>query len=160
MECTVWGIQSITHIFVWLHTITRLIIMISLNCIEISNHYVVYQALPVLFVMLQKRTHREIGQICGYQGWGLFTRSKTEDEMVGQCHHLNTHEFEQTLRDSEGQGSLQFMGSQTDGHNLASEQQQQRWVVRGGGDWMKAIKRQKLLVISTKDVTQHDKYSQ
>ena len=30
----------------------------------------------------------------------------TKDEMVG-CHHwLNGHEFEQTLGDSEGQGSL------------------------------------------------------
>ena len=30
----------------------------------------------------------------------------TEDEMVGWHHWLNAHEFEQTLRDSEGQGSL------------------------------------------------------
>ena len=30
----------------------------------------------------------------------------TEDEMVGWHHHLNGHEFEQTLGDSEGQGSL------------------------------------------------------
>ena len=30
----------------------------------------------------------------------------TEDEMVGQHHQLNGHEFEQTLGDSEGQGSL------------------------------------------------------
>ena len=29
-----------------------------------------------------------------------------EDEMVGWHHRLNGHEFEQTLRDSEGQGSL------------------------------------------------------
>ena len=29
-----------------------------------------------------------------------------EDEMVGWHHQLNGHEFEQTLRDSEGQGSL------------------------------------------------------
>ena len=28
----------------------------------------------------------------------------TEDEMVGWHHGLNGHEFEQTLRDSEGQG--------------------------------------------------------
>ena len=31
-------------------------------------------------------------------------KGATEDEMVGQ--HLNEHEFEQTLRDSGGQGSL------------------------------------------------------
>ena len=30
----------------------------------------------------------------------------TEDEMVGWLHQLNEHEFEQMLRDSEGQGSL------------------------------------------------------
>ena len=30
----------------------------------------------------------------------------TEDEMVGWHHHLNGHEFEQTLGPSEGQGSL------------------------------------------------------
>ena len=30
----------------------------------------------------------------------------TEDEMVGWHHRLNGHEFEQTLKDSEGQGSL------------------------------------------------------
>ena len=30
----------------------------------------------------------------------------TEDEMVGWSHQLNGHEFEQTPRDSEGQGSL------------------------------------------------------
>ena len=30
----------------------------------------------------------------------------TEDEMVGWHHQLNGHEFEQTLGDSEGQGSL------------------------------------------------------
>ena len=30
----------------------------------------------------------------------------TEDEMVGWHHRLKGHEFEQTLRDSERQGSL------------------------------------------------------
>ena len=30
----------------------------------------------------------------------------TEDEMVGQHHQYNGHEFQQTLGDSEGQGSL------------------------------------------------------
>ena len=29
----------------------------------------------------------------------------TEDEIVGWHHRLNGHEFEQTLRDGEGQGS-------------------------------------------------------
>ena len=30
----------------------------------------------------------------------------TEDEIVGWHHQLNGHEFEQTMGDSEGQGSL------------------------------------------------------
>ena len=30
----------------------------------------------------------------------------TQDEMVGWHHQHNGHEFEKTLRDSEGQGSL------------------------------------------------------
>ena len=30
----------------------------------------------------------------------------TEDETVGRRHQLNGHEFEQTQRDGEGQGSL------------------------------------------------------
>ena len=32
----------------------------------------------------------------------------TEDEMVGQHHQLNGHEFEQGLGDGEGQGSLVY----------------------------------------------------
>ena len=45
--------------------------------------------------------------------------------MVGWHHPLNGHEFEQTLRDSEGQGSLECcsLGSQRVGHDLATEQQ-------------------------------------
>ena len=34
----------------------------------------------------------------------------TEDEMVGWHHQLNGHEFEQTLGDREGQGSLACCG--------------------------------------------------
>ena len=33
-------------------------------------------------------------------------KEKTEGEMIGWHHQLNRHEFEQTLGDSEGQGSL------------------------------------------------------
>jgi len=33
-------------------------------------------------------------------------KGMTEDEMVGWHHQLNQHEFEQTLGDGEGQGSL------------------------------------------------------
>ena len=32
----------------------------------------------------------------------------TEEEMVGCHHQLNGHEFEQTLGDSEGQGTLVY----------------------------------------------------
>ena len=34
-----------------------------------------------------------------------------EDEMVGWHHQLSGHEFEETLGDSEGQGSLACYGS-------------------------------------------------
>ena len=46
--------------------------------------------------------------------------------MVGWHHQLNEHEFEQTLGDSEGQGSLmlQSMRMQRVGHDLATEQQE------------------------------------
>ena len=38
--------------------------------------------------------------------WGQEENGVTEDEMVGWNHQLNGHGFEQTLGDSEGQGSL------------------------------------------------------
>ena len=38
--------------------------------------------------------------------WGQKEKGMTEDEMVGWHHWFNGHEFEQTLGDSEGQGSL------------------------------------------------------
>ena len=47
-----------------------------------------------------------------------------EDEMVGWHHQLNGHELEQTLGDSEGQGSLASMGSQRVRHDLVTKQQQ------------------------------------
>ena len=37
---------------------------------------------------------------------GQEEKGATEDEMVGWHHQLNGHEFQQTLGDSEGQGSL------------------------------------------------------
>ena len=40
--------------------------------------------------------------------WGQEEKGTTEDEMVGRHHGLNGYEFEQTLGDSEGQGSLVF----------------------------------------------------
>ena len=43
----------------------------------------------------------DAGQDSGQEEKGM-----TEDEMIGRHHRLNGHEFEQTLGDSEGQGSL------------------------------------------------------
>jgi len=55
-------------------------------------------------------------------------KGAAEDEMVGWHHWLSGHEFEQTPGDSEGQfpGMLQSIGSQRVGHDLVTEQQQQR----------------------------------
>ena len=38
--------------------------------------------------------------------WGQEEKGAAEDEMIGWYHWLNGHEFEQTLGDGEGQGSL------------------------------------------------------
>ena len=38
---------------------------------------------------------------------GQEEKGATEDEMVGWYHWLNGHEFEQTLGDNKGQGSLE-----------------------------------------------------
>ena len=38
--------------------------------------------------------------------WGQEEKGATEDEMVGRHHRLNGQEFEQTLGDGEGQGSM------------------------------------------------------
>ena len=43
--------------------------------------------------------------------WGQEERGMTEDEMVGWHHWLNGHEFDQTLEDGEGQGSLTWCSS-------------------------------------------------
>ena len=48
-----------------------------------------------------------------------------EDEMVGWHHRLNGHEFERTLEDGEGEGTLaccSAWGQQRAGHNLGTEQ--------------------------------------
>ena len=49
----------------------------------------------------------------------------TEDKTVGWHHRLNGHEFEHTLGDSEGQGSLVCCGpwDYRIGYDLATEQQ-------------------------------------
>ena len=43
--------------------------------------------------------------------WGQEEKGVTEDEMVQWHHHLKGHEFEQTLGDNEGQGSLMCCSS-------------------------------------------------
>ena len=56
-----------------------------------------------------------------WKDWRL--KGVTEDEMIGWHHWLNGHEFEQTLGDSEGQGSqlcCSPWGCRV-GHNLVSE---------------------------------------
>ena len=60
-----------------------------------------------------------------WEDWRQEEKGKTEDEMVGWHHRLNGHEFEQTLRDSEGQGSLVCCSSLVYKvrHDLATEQQ-------------------------------------
>ena len=52
------------------------------------------------------RKELEAGKDCRQEEKGT-----TEDEMVGWRHHLNGCEFEQTLRYSEGQGSLAYCRS-------------------------------------------------
>ena len=54
-------------------------------------------------------------------------KGSTENKMVGWHHWLNGHELERTQGDSERQsGVLQSMGSQRVGHDLATQQQQQK----------------------------------
>ena len=45
----------------------------------------------------------------GGKDWGQ-EKGVTEDELIGWHHRLNWHEFEQTVGDSEGQGSLLYAG--------------------------------------------------
>ena len=51
-------------------------------------------------------------------------KGATEDEMAGWYHQLNGHEFEQTLGDTKGQGSLACYSpwGRRIRHNLAIEQ--------------------------------------
>ena len=49
----------------------------------------------------------------------------TEDEMVGWHHQSNGHEFEQTLGDSKGQGSLACCSPWGQKESDITEQQQQ-----------------------------------
>ena len=58
--------------------------------------------------------------------WGQEEKRAIKNEMVGWYHWLNGQEFEQTLGDSEGQGSLESYspwGQKRVRHNSATEQQ-------------------------------------
>ena len=56
------------------------------------------------------------------KAWGQEEKGLTEDEMTGWHHQVNAYKSEQTLGDSEGQGSLaQSMGSEKIGQKLATE---------------------------------------
>ena len=58
--------------------------------------------------------------------WGQEEKGVTENEMVGWHHWLNGYEFEQTLGDSEGQGSLACcsLWGRRVRHDLVTEKQQ------------------------------------
>ena len=65
---------------------------------EFNEH--IFSLASYLFIyFLKKTTAKMLGKTKGKK-WG------TEDEIVGWHYQLNGHEFEQTLIDSEGQGSL------------------------------------------------------
>jgi len=66
--------------------------------------------------------------------WGQEEKGVTEDEMVGWHHWLSGHEFEQTLGDNEGQGSLQSMGSQRVGSDLATKGQLRFYILKTGNE--------------------------
>ena len=57
--------------------------------------------------------------------WGREEKGMTEDEMVGWCHQLNGLEFEQTLRDGEGQGDL--AGCSPWGHRVSDWGTEPNW---------------------------------
>ena len=58
------------------------------------------------------------------KGWRQEEKGLTKDEMVEWHHWLNGHEFEQALRDNEGQGSLECCSPWGCRHDWVTEQQQ------------------------------------
>ena len=64
--------------------------------------------------------------------WRREEKGPTEDEMVGWPHWLNGHEFEQSLRDGEGQGALVCCSpwGHRVGRDWATEWQQARLACR------------------------------
>jgi len=77
--------------------------------------------------------------------WGQEKKGVKKDEMIGWHHWHNGHEFEQTLVNSEGQGSLGCYspwGCRV-GHDLATEQQQHKIGVGMGIRWGYWFKKKK-----------------
>ena len=75
------------------------------------------------------------------QYWRQEEKGTTEDKMVGWHHWLNGHEFEQTLGDGEGQGSLACCRSQdwkesdmTEWLNKTASKSLQKWWGLGESD--------------------------
>ena len=58
------------------------------------------------FGHLMRRTDSLEKTLMSGKDWGQEENGMTEDEMVRWHHWLNGHEFQQTLGDSEGQGSM------------------------------------------------------
>ena len=69
------------------------------------------------------------------KNWGQEEKRATEDEMVGWYHWLNGREFEQTLRVTEGQGSLVCCSPW--GHKLSDTTQQLNNNNSFGSTWLK-----------------------
>ena len=61
---------------------------------------------PILWPLDVKRQFTGKDPDAG-QDWGKEEKEAVEDEMVREQHWFNGHEFEQTLGDSKGQGSLE-----------------------------------------------------
>ena len=72
---------------------------------EINAGYSSEAEAPILWPLDVKNWPIGKDPVAG-KDWGQEEKGATEDEMVGWHHRLNGHEFEQTLGDSEGQGSL------------------------------------------------------
>ena len=71
--------------------------------------------------------------------------SQAEDEMVGWYHRLNGHEFEQTLGDNEGQGSLACCSpwgcKESDKTERPNNKQQRQQVEGAQTAWVQVILR-------------------
>ena len=83
------------------------------------------------FGHLMQRADSSVKDPDARKDWGHQEKGATEDEVVGWQHWLSGHEFEQTLRDSEGQGGQACCSpwSYKVGQDWASEQKQEQ---RGG----------------------------